>query len=126
MDALKLKLLDEDLTIHRFDPDDKIPRIPDDNGFFTVVKTDEEVSVVCASDLELESWNKERDWSVIKVMGPLGFSLTGILSRIAKVLADAAISIFVISTFDTDYILIKSNMEDDAVSALQNAGYEFV
>ena len=73
-----------------------------------MVKTNEEVSVVCSSDFKLKSCNKEKDWSVIKVIGPLDFSLTGILSKIANAIADEKISIFAMSIFDTDYFLMKT------------------
>ncbi|MCP4020652.1 MAG: ACT domain-containing protein [Desulfobacteraceae bacterium] len=126
MEPLKLKLLQENLTIHRFDPDDEIPKKVYEARFYNVVKTREEISIVCTSDLKLNSWNQEKDWSMIKVMGPLDFSLTGILSGIAGVLAEAKIGIFVISTFDTDYFLVKSQDTHLAMAALQKAGYQFV
>ncbi len=126
MEELRLKVLDENLTIHRLDPDDVIPIAVYESSFFNVVKTNEEISIVCPTELEVTSWNREKDWSCIKVMGPLDFTLTGILSKIAKVLADAKISIFVISTFDTDYFLVKSEKIEHAMVALKEAEYEFV
>jgi len=67
----------------------------------------------------------ETGWSCIKVLGPLDFSLTGILADISAVLAKASVSIFAISTFDTDYVLVKSEKLPVARNALQKAGYTF-
>jgi hypothetical protein len=67
----------------------------------------------------------ETGWSCIQILGPLDFSLTGILADISSVLAKAEISIFAISTFDTDYILVKSEKLQAAKKALQQAEYRF-
>ncbi|WP_346771735.1 ACT domain-containing protein [Anoxynatronum buryatiense] len=68
----------------------------------------------------------EKDWKMLKVEGPLDFSLIGILSSISTVLAQRKISIFAISTFDTDYILLKSQDFDNAIQALTSEGYEVI
>jgi hypothetical protein len=65
----------------------------------------------------------EPGWSGLVVAGPLDFSLTGILSAIAGPLADAGIALFAVSTYDTDYILVKTNRYADAVAALTSAGH---
>jgi hypothetical protein len=68
----------------------------------------------------------ESDWRVLKVLGPLDFSLIGILSKISGILAQQAISIFAVSTYDTDYILIKNDKVECAVEALRGEGYEVI
>jgi len=73
----------------------------------------------------LNSEKSETGWSRLKVPGPLDFSLTGILAEISAVLAEAEISIFAISTFDTDYILIKTEKLPLAIEALLASGYTF-
>ncbi|WP_433472184.1 ACT domain-containing protein [Spirillospora sp. CA-142024] len=65
----------------------------------------------------------ERGWSVLMVAGPLDFSLTGILAAIAGPLAAAEISIFAVSTYDTDYVLLRSDQADDATKVLRAAGH---
>ena len=73
----------------------------------------------------MDSERSETEWSCIKFIGPLDFSLTGIIAEISAVLAKAEISIFAISTFDTDYILVKSVELEAAKKVLQQAGYTF-
>ncbi|WP_288226068.1 ACT domain-containing protein [uncultured Enterococcus sp.] len=89
--------------------------------------TDEEISLVSATDhVPADTLNRKDDWRGLKIEGVLDFSLVGILAKIASLLADAQISIFAISTYNTDYILIKSDRYDDAVAVLQEGGYTVV
>jgi uncharacterized protein len=122
---LNLNILDGSFAIHRLSPNNEIPSQIYQGQFYNITKTDEEISIVCSSLVHLGSESSETDWSCIKVLGPLDFSLTGILADISAVLAKAEISIFAISTFDTDYILVKSEKLPESKKALQNAGYIF-
>jgi hypothetical protein len=122
---LNLNILDGSFTIHRFSPNNEIPNQIYQGRFYSITKTDEEISIVCSSLVHLDSESSETDWSCIKVLGPLDFSLTGILADISAILAKAEISIFAISTFDTDYILVKSEKLQATKKALQKAGYIF-
>lgn len=92
--------------------------------FFSISKTDEELSIVCSSVLELPSERCDTDWVCIKIVGFLDFVLTGILATLVGVLAKAKISIFAISTYNTDYILVKAKKTKKAVAALEAAGYK--
>lgn len=83
-------------------------------------------SLVCAADVVSDGVQVEKDWCAIKVQGPLDFSLTGILLELAKPLAEAGISIFAVSTFDTDYVLVRSNKLSIAIEVLRLAGHEFL
>ena len=76
--------------------------------------------------ITIDSEDVEKQWRALEVVGPLGFSLTGILSKISTVLANQGISIFAISTFDTDYILVKDNMVNKATAALQDNNYRII
>ena len=89
------------------------------------MRTDEELSIVCDAHLPVSSEKSEAGWVCIKVLGPLDFALTGILAKISSALAEAEISIFAISTYDTDYILIKANVLDVAKKALKKTDYLF-
>lgn len=87
-------------------------------------KTDDEVSLVCSVDLIPKNAVKiDSGWRAFRIHGELEFSLTGILSGIAAVLAKAEIGIFAISTYRTDYILTKKETFEKALSALSAAGY---
>lgn len=122
---LNLNILDGFFAIHRFSPDAEIPNEIYRNPFCSITRTGQEISVVCSASIHLDSERSEADWSCIEVLGPLDFALTGILADISAVLAQAEISIFAISTFDTDYILIKAAKLQAAKKALQQAGYVF-
>ena len=82
------------------------------------------MSLVCPEHLAVKTENYSPDWKCLKVTGPLDFKLTGIIAGIPDVLAKERISVFAISTFDTDYILIKRQNLTNAVSALKRAGYQ--
>lgn len=92
--------------------------------FFSLSGTAEEISLVCEAEFAPESPAVESGWRLFKVDGPLDFGLTGILSSIAAPLAAAGISIFAVSTYDTDYILVKDAHSDAAAERLSAAGFE--
>jgi len=123
---LKLELLDDIFAIHRLSPSVKIPEEIFGEAFFNIVKTEKELSIVCRNSLTLNSEHCNVDWSCIKVAGPLELNTTGILAKLSKVLAEAQISIFAISTYDTDYILIKADKATEAISALSAEGFQFL
>lgn len=100
----------------------------DPSSFLSVTRTNDELSVVCRQDAILsnsllEHCPIEWDWACIKIQGPLDFTWTGILSSLAKPLAEAAISIFAISTYDTNYILVRQTHLTNAVQVLQQQGH---
>lgn len=119
----KIQILNQNFTIHKFDPDEKLPPELIESKLFWIGKTDEELSVVCESGIKLPSKKSDSGWSALKIIGPLDFSEIGILAGISKTLAEAGISIFALSTFDTDYILIKKSKIENAVNALHQNGY---
>jgi len=122
---LNLSVVNGCFTIHRFSSDAEFPMEILQEPFYSISRTEDELSIVCESSLILKTENYETGWSCIKVLGPLDFSLTGILADISKVLANKKISIFALSTFDTDYILVKKEQLKNAKQALQNAEYKF-
>ena len=107
--GLNLSICEGQFTIHRLSPNTKIPDIIYDSPFYSISKTNEELSIVCSSTIQLDSERAETGWSCIKITGPLDFTLTGILASITAPLADAGIPVFAISSYDTDYILVKGN-----------------
>lgn len=92
--------------------------------FLSITRTVTELSVVCEEGSVPPGVRAERGWRALVVEGPLDFSLTGILAGLAQTLAEAGVSIFAISTFETDIILVKEEMLVRAVDALNRAGYE--
>ena len=122
---LVLSVLSETFTIHKFLPDVSIPEEILKSNYYTVSKTENELSVVCSELIEVQSLQSSKGWKCIKVKGPLDFNLTGILAGISDILAQANISIFAISTFDTDYILVRTHDLSSATTKLRQAGYKF-
>lgn len=117
---MKLKTLDQELSVC------KVVSISDIdlNGKF---KTDEEISLVClTSDVPDNTTDRVDGWRTFRIEGVLDFSLIGILSEISKVLAENKIGIFVVSTYNTDYILVKKENLQKAQQALKATGYEVV
>ena len=97
----------------------------EDFVFFS--KTDEELSLVCRTgSAPKDSVDVENGWKGLRIQGKLDFSLIGILSKLSTILADNGISIFVISTYDTDYILVKEDRLESAVTALEKNGYQVI
>ncbi|MBQ3378239.1 MAG: ACT domain-containing protein [Clostridia bacterium] len=95
--------------------------------FYFIGKTDEEISIVCPkSDTPPNTLKRSDGWRGFRISGTLDFSLIGILSKLSGILADNNIGIFAVSTFNTDYILVKEEDLDRAVSALSAAGYTIV
>ena len=92
-------------------------------GFVSITRTADELSVACrAADVPPEC-RAERGWVIIKLHGPFPFAQVGVLESFAVPLAQAGISIFAVSTFDTDYILVKAAQIETAVAALEGAGH---
>ena len=123
---MRLELLEDTFAIHRFNPSHGIPDAVFGEAMFCIVKTDEELSIVCRESLELGSEQRHRGWSCIKVSGPLDLNAVGILAHLSKVLAEAGISIFVVSTYDTDYILMPAEKSAAAIAALEGGGFQFI
>ena len=119
---MKLKRIHRDFSVCQVE-DYSLVNLESEYCF--IGKTDEERSLVCAeSEVPSNVIKREDGWKAICICGVLDFSLIGILSEIAAVPADNAISIFAVSTYNTDYILIKSEDYQRGLEALKSAGYE--
>jgi len=133
---LKYRVLAERLAVYRLASDAPFPAWALQEGFFAVVRTDEELSIVCtenacpenvcAEDRLPDGARAERGWIALKLEGPFPFSMTGVLASFLQPLAEAQIPIFAMSTFDTDYVLIKREHRERALAALGAAGHETV
>ena len=122
---LILSVLSETFTIHKLSPDASTPEEILKSNYYSVSKTENELSLVCSEAIEVQSLQNSKGWKCIKVKGPLDFNLTGILAGISDILARGNISIFAISTFDTDYILVRSQDLSSARTKLRQISYEF-
>jgi hypothetical protein len=93
------------------------------SAFLSLTKTEDELSIVCVQSCVPDGVECNRDWRALRVVGKLDFNLTGVLSSLAAPLAEAKISVFAISTFDTDYLLLKEKDFDRAVTVLKRTGH---
>jgi uncharacterized protein len=121
----------ERLAVLRLAADARIPPWALEGGFFCVVRTRDEISIVCSEDVCSpgrlpDGVSGEWGWLALQLEGPFPFSMTGVLASFVQPLADAQVPVFAISTFDTDYVLIKRDDLERAVSALHAAGHERV
>jgi hypothetical protein len=121
--ALSLTEKNGRFAVCRIDPAVKIPDWALEGSFYCVTKTDAELSIVCPEDLVPANLKCEIGWRCLMLEGPFSFSLTGILASVLDPLARAEVSIFAISTFDTDYVFVKNQQFQAAVTALSAAGH---
>jgi len=121
--TFSLILLPDHLAVCRLPPDALLPSWAESHGLQAIIRTTDELCIICDEDKVPANITAEPDWRALKVQGPLVFSEVGVLASLANPLAEAGISIFVISTFETDYILVKKADLDSAVKALQKAGH---
>ena len=121
--TLSLETLPEEYAAIRFSPDAEVPAWAFGGELASVTRTRDELSVVCRQDLLPGEFPAERSFRVLKVRGPLAFSQVGVVDSLAHPLASAGISIFVLSTFDTDYVLVRGADLDTACTILLGAGH---
>lgn len=121
---MQLKKLEFELTVCK---------LPDTAGidlakeFYFIGRTDEEISLVCKTeDTPEDTTDRDDGWKGFRIEGILDFSLIGILSKISGILADNKIGIFAVSTYNTDYILVKKENFDKAVNVLAASGYTLI
>ena len=121
---MELKIIDDKLTVCKVADISAIDLTAD---FFFIGKTDEEVSLVCrTADTPSKPIERDDGWRGFRIQGSLDFSLIGILSKLSGILAEHKIGIFAVSTYNTDYILVKEENFARALEALSSEGYSFV
>lgn len=123
MKELALSVLPQRFAVCRLDSGEAIPEWLEEEVFWSVTRTDEELSVVLPEASVPASWKSEKGWRCLRVQGPLDFGLTGILASLASPLAEASISIFAISTYDSDYILVRDRDLEEAKKVLSDTGH---
>ncbi len=121
---MELKKIDHDLTVCKVTELSKINLNAD---FFFIGKTDEELSLVCKTeDMPQNTVERDDGWRGFRIQGVLDFSLIGILSKLSGILAEHKIGIFAVSTYNTDYILVKEENYARALTVLASEGYTVV
>ncbi len=120
---LELSLLPERFAISRLAAGSPVPDWATQGSFFSVTRTGDELSVVTELSLVPVGVQSQPGWRVLKVHGPFVLSEIGVLAALAAPLADAKISLFAVSTFETDYLLVASETLSSAIAALERAGH---
>lgn len=122
---LTLSILPDSLAICRLECEAGVPMWAT-GSFVSITRTRDELSIVC-NERDVPSGVKaDRGWRALKIEGPLDLALTGVLASIAVPLAEAQINLFAISTFDTDYVLVKADRVAEAIGVLRNAGHYLI
>ena len=121
---MELKRIDGRLTVCKVAG---VSNINMDADFYFIGKTDEELSLVCRTeDTPQNTIERDDGWRGFRIQGVLDFSLIGILAKLSGILASHKIGIFAVSTYNTDYILVKEENFERAMEALASEGYEIV
>lgn len=121
-----LATLPQRFTVHSLAASSEIPPQVTHAPVYFIGKTNEELSIVVPDTIPVDSEESDGDWRALEVLGPLQLSMVGIMARIGSVLAEAKVSIFVVSTFETDYFLVKEKDLNTAAEALENDGYKVI
>lgn len=119
---MELKRIDHKLTVCKVA---ELSSINTDADFYFIGKTDEELSLVCKTeDAPQNTVERDDGWKGFRIQGVLDFSLIGILSKLSGILAEHGIGIFAVSTYNTDYILVKEENYERALAVLALEGYK--
>ncbi|MFA5943043.1 MAG: ACT domain-containing protein [Candidatus Thermoplasmatota archaeon] len=118
-----LTLLPGNIAVCRLAPDSEVPDWSSEGPFSCVMRTPDELSIVCAEAAVPAGIQAERGFRALKLEGPVPFTTIGVVSGMTKPLAEAGISVFILSTYDTDYLLVKATALDRAAKVLGRAGF---
>ena len=121
---LSLRILPDRMAVCRFEPTAPLPDWMGEAGFYSLTRTDEELTIVCPEAHLTPGAISENGWRCFKVQGLLDFSEIGIIFSVTRPLAENGVSVFVISTFDTDYFMVKEKDLAKAIDALSAEGHE--
>lgn len=121
---LKIRVLPGTFAVCRGASQEHAPPVPPAAEFWCWTRTRDETSLVCEEPLAPSAMRVEGGWRLLKLLGPFPFTATGILASVLNPLAEAGVGIFAISTFDTDYVLVKAAQLEIAREALRAAGHQ--
>ena len=123
---MRLHVLEEPLAVVRLQPETPVPQWVFQSRFFSVTKTDDELSIFCEERVVPSEVEGTGGWRAFRVAGQIAFELSGVISGLTLPLAAKQISLFSISTHDTDYLVVREDRLEDAIDVLQRTGHQFV
>lgn len=126
MAKITMKLLAGSYAISCLAPTDPLPSWADGPGFVSISRNDDELSVVCLEERVPPETKSAGGWACFKFIGPFAFDETGILLSVVAPLSNGGIGIFAVSTFDTDYLLVKKQHLEQVQALLRDAGHILV
>jgi hypothetical protein len=124
--TLTLSVIEGFYAIVRLSPDATIPEWATRGAFFSITRTPDELSLVVAESALPAETQSSRNWRLLKVHGPFAFNEAGVLASLANPLARLGVGTFVISTYDTDYLLVQQENVPVAVETLEHAGHRIL
>ncbi|HVT02246.1 MAG TPA: ACT domain-containing protein [Thermoanaerobaculia bacterium] len=119
----RFTLMPERFAVAKLDSDQDLPPWAGQGTFSSITRTEDEISIVCREDLVPDDILAERAWRCLRVEGPIPFFVTGVAASFATPLAAAGISIFIVSTYDTDYLFVKEGVLETAIEVLEEEGH---
>jgi hypothetical protein len=123
MNELSIKILPGEYSLCRLSSDESIPSWVFSSAFYTVSKSADELSIIAESIFVPANIKSETGWRMLKIEQTLDLALTGITAKFSTALAEVGVNLCVIATYDTDYIMLKQEKLDTAITALQQAGF---
>jgi hypothetical protein len=120
---LELHLLEGPYAVCQLEATAQVPTWAEGQGFLSISRASDELTIVCSQQCVPPWVRAERDWRCFRLVGPFDFTLTGILAAVLNPLAQAGVGVFAVSTFNTDYVLIKSERLEQGIMALSQAGH---
>ncbi|CAM3773303.1 hypothetical protein CCOS865_03080 [Pseudomonas reidholzensis] len=122
--SIRLKVLPEHYAISRLDGDQALPAWADGEGFVSIARSPDELSIVCHQRRVPEGIKIDRDWRCIQFVGPFAFDEIGIVLSVVRPLTEAGFGVFVVSTFDGDFLLLKADQFTEGLETLREAGHQ--
>jgi len=126
METLQFTILPGEYSIHRFSPIKTVPKDVYKSDFLSIVFTDNELSLICNSSIDIESEKKDDKWTCIKLIGEFDIEITGVWAKITSTVASAGSPVLAITTFDTDYFLVKTKYLKEVKNLFELEKYRFI
>ena len=126
MSQLKLTILANDYTIHQFPEKSIISKNMYNSHFLSISFTENETTVICESNIEINSKKKDDEWTCIKLVGEFDLEIKGVWAKITSIVADAGSPVLAITTYNTDYFLVKTKYLIDVQSLFEKRNFRFV
>tara|TARA_Y100000746_G_C15454293_1_gene428602 strand:- start:1330 stop:1713 length:384 start_codon:yes stop_codon:yes gene_type:complete len=124
--SLSLKILNEEYSIHQCAPKYSVPDTVSGSEFLSVSHTPDETTIICRSNIKFDSQKKDGDWRCIQLVGEFDLEIKGVWARITSIVAEAGSPVLAITTFDTDYFLVKAEFLEPVKNLFIKKNFRFI